>query len=216
MRITSWCFEWPANAMVPARRSAAMIALHTACTGMCFLTVAACTPDVRETARRGQCEHQLLALHGELITHVKKYGDIPRDERGVPALKSLGHSGAVARNKPLPATWRCPGAARAECAEYTVNPRLRAEDLAQKSKTIVACDRCSNHLLSNGKPTAVALLGHGSTVLMRLSVAEQEEWRALFAAGDEKAGVVRIIEDNDGIEVVMWYLGENKGYVKNQ
>jgi hypothetical protein len=47
-------------------------------------------------------------------------------------------------------------------------------------------------------------------------VAEQEEWRALFAAGDEKAGVVRIIEDNDGIEVVMWYLGENKGYVKNQ
>jgi hypothetical protein len=36
----------------------------------------------------------------------------------------------------------------------------------------------------------------------------------LFAAGDEKAAIVKIVEDDDGAESLTWYLGKERGYVK--
>jgi hypothetical protein len=180
-----------------------------------LLCVTACCPDVRETACRTECQQRLFQIHAALTEYVKMHGDIPRDEHGTPRLAELCHAVATPRNKECSVDICCPCAAKAERSEYIVNPQLCADDLTQGSTTIVACDRCSNHRSGrNGTLVTVALLGHGTTVLVFLPEAEQAEWRKLFAAGDEKAAIVKIVEDDDGAESLMWYLGKERGYVK--
>ena len=199
-------------------RAAGIAIVGSLCSGaawFCMLCVTACCADIRDTAYRTECQQQLSHIHGLLTAYVKMQGDIPRDEHGTPSLAELRNAVLNPQNKGRSAGSCCPGAAKAECGEYILNPRLRADDLMQGSTTIVACDRCPNHRSSrNGRLVTVALLGHGTTVLVFLPEAEQAEWRKLFCAGDEKAAIVKIVEDDEGGESLMWYLGREKGYVK--
>lgn len=207
--------NWPGATICRALANATTAALRLGATCFFMLCFSACTPDVRGTALRTQCQQQLAQIHSALIEYVKAHGDIPRDEHGTPSLEILRAAGFGLQNDKTPIGSRCPGAAQGDCGQYVLNPRLLPDDLMQRSTTIVACDRCANHRSgSNGRLITVALLGHGTTVLTYLSEAEQAEWRKAFFAGDEKAAVVKIVQDTDGAESLMWYLGKEKGYVR--
>lgn len=206
---------WQREMTYRALMNATAGSLRTSAAWLCVLCIPACSLDVRDTACRAKCQQQLMQIHGALTEYVRAHGDIPRDARGAPSLAKLHKAGSSPRDEKRSVASRCPGAAQSECGEYVMNPRLRADDLTLGSSTVVACDRCSNHSSGcDGKFVTVALLAHGTTVLMFLPEAEQAEWRKLFSEGDEKAAVVKIVEEQDGTESVMWYLGQEKGYVK--
>ena len=54
---------------------------------------------------------------------------------------------------------------------------------------------------------------------MDLPLKEQEEWRQLFLSGDNRA---YIVSASDGVKGnwtssgIMWYVGQEKGYVPNE
>jgi hypothetical protein len=54
---------------------------------------------------------------------------------------------------------------------------------------------------------------------MDLPLKEQEEWRRLFLAGDKRACSVSMEDGSKGNWTnsgIMWYVGEEKGYVPNE
>ena len=171
--------------------------------------------DVRPVAKAVQCKNNFGKLYEALVTYTTEHRDVPRDMDGRASLEPL-----LLGIDPI--TAKCPAAKDEKNASYVFNPALTVGDLRPESKTIVACDQLPHHIgMVTGNPVTVVLIGNGKTVNMDLPIKEQEEWRRLFLAGDERAGSISLKEGlKEGTEYwhvddILWYVGPEKGYVPN-
>lgn len=173
--------------------------------------------DVRSTAREAQCDSNLRTLYDALLKYVSLHGDVPRGKDGKASIDPLNDPKVQKEVGLGPSMLRCPADNDSSGPSYVLNPALTASDFGDDSTTIIACDRVPNHVgASTRNPVTVVLLGDGSRVRMDLPLKDQEEWRRLFLSGDKRACRVLLKEGNKTSSGVMWYVGKEKGYMRNE
>jgi hypothetical protein len=159
-------------------------------------------------------------LYDALVEYVSLHGDLPRGKDGQVSIEPLGDP-EVRKEVGLDfSVLRCPADRNSARPSYVLNPALSVDDLRRHSATVVACDRAANHF---GPDThnriRVVLIGDGSRVVMNLPLKEQEEWRRLFLSGDKLACTVSARDGAAGnwtSNRIMWYIGQEKGYARNE
>jgi hypothetical protein len=176
--------------------------------------------DARPTARRAQCETNLRTLYDALVKYVSLHKDVPRGNDGKASMDPLDEPSIQKELGIDSSMLRCPADKDSKGPSYLVNPALSVHDLAPDSTTIIACDRLPNHLGAHTHNSlTVVLIGDGAVVVMDLPLEEQEEWRRLFLSGDKRACSVSTKDGSKGhwtSSGIMWYIGEERGYVPNE
>ena len=192
---------------------------------LCVVGIAGCRfgsvgGDVRSAARRAQCTTNLRTLYDALLKYVSVHGDVPRAKDGKASIDPLDDPKIQEEVGIDPSTLRCPADNNSAGPSYVLNPALSVRDLARDSATVIACDRLPNHVGAyTHNPVTVVLIGDGATVPMDLPLKEQEEWRRLFLSGDERACHLSTKDGTEGnwtSSDIMWYVGQEKGYVPNE
>ncbi len=182
--------------------------------------IVGCAGDVRSAAKRTQCVDNLRVLYDALVTYASLEGDLPRDRDGRVSIDPLGDPNVQKDVGIDSSVLKCPADEDSAGPSYVLNPALSVHDLGRDSATVIACDRIPNHVRS-GTPnsTRVVLIGDGSRVVMDIPLKEQEEWLRLFLSGDNRACTVSASNGTKGnwtSSGIMWYVGQEKGYVPNE
>jgi len=174
--------------------------------------------DARSAARRAQCQANMRMLYDALVKYVSLHGDVPRGNDGRASIDPLDDP-KIRKEVGIDAsTLRCPADTDSAGPSYLLNPAFSVHDLGSDSTTIIACDRRPNHPGLHNSDTVV-LIGNGATVMMDLPLKEQEEWHRLFLSGDKRACSVSMKGGSKGNWIssdIMWYVGQEKGYVPNE
>ena len=176
--------------------------------------------DVRSAGREAECRQNLQTLYDGLRKHISLYGDVPRDKDGKASIVPLTDpqiQNAIGIDSSI---LKCPAERNSTGPSYLLNPTLSTHDLGPDSAAVIACDRAPNHRGGPGHGGAtVVLIGNGTTVVMTLPEDDQEAWRRLFLAGDERA--CRISKKDGSTRHwasvdVSWFVGQDKGYMPNK
>lgn len=176
--------------------------------------------DARSAGREAGCRANLRTLYDGLKKHISLYGDVPRDKDGKASLIPLTEPEAQNAIGIDSSILKCPAERDSTGPSYLLNPALSTHDFGPDSATVIACDRVPNHRGGPGRNGAtVVLIGNGTTVVITLPEDDQEAWRRLFLAGDERA--CRISKKDGSTEPwtdddITWFVGQERGYVSNR
>lgn len=186
----------------------------------------ASTANVRPSARRIQCRQNLKQLYAALVKYAELHGEMPRGRDGKPSIDPLFDPETQRQLGIDDSTLSCPSVVDPVGRSYYLNPSLSADDLEGDPLTIIACDQNPVHSVSGAGAYwdaetggTLVLLGNGAVVLMDLPPEDQDAWRRLFLAGDERAGVVTTdtaAADDWHRSELKWYVGSEKQYASER
>ena len=211
------CVQWTTSLGVESVYKTALL-VFAVCITSCRL--GSFGGDVRSRSKEIQCVRNMRTLYCALVKYISLYGHLPHGQNGQVSIDPLTDTNVQDRVGLEASVLRCPSDGNTTRPSYVLNPALCIADLGPESATVIACERTPNHYESRTQNhTRIVLIGDGSSVVMDLPRKDQEEWYRLFLLGNKRACTVHATSGAKGnwaSSNIMWYVGQQQGYVPNE